>query len=275
MISIVTAYSNKKVIGKNNKMPWNIRGDLEFFKKLTTGNIVIMGRKTFQSIGKVLPNRINIVITRNSENKSEIKNLYFTNSLKDAINLANRIIKDEVVGQDNNSNSSCYEKISRKNPKEEINLSQSAKNSAFFYNYFLNYNNIEENSLDICKKIEDEFNIKKTLENSIYITNSFEEDEKIKKQVSLSQNIEDVKIKNINSDIIDKIKPKEIFIIGGQSIYEQSIDIADRIYVTKIDYNYDGDRYFPYFDEDNYRCKILKSESLPVKHSFILYEKIK
>ena len=131
------------------------------------------------------------------------------------------------------------------------------------------------NNLSNCTKIEDEFNIKKTLENSIYITNSFEEDEKIKKQVNLSQNIEDVKIKNINSDIIDKIKPKEIFIIGGQSIYEQSIDIADRIYVTKIDYNYDGDRYFPHFDEDNYRCKILKSESLPVKHSFILYEKIK
>ena len=131
------------------------------------------------------------------------------------------------------------------------------------------------NNLSNCKKIEDEFNIKKTLENSIYITNSFEEDEKIKKQFNLSQNIEDIKIKNINSDIIDKIKPKEIFIIGGQSIYEQSIDIADRIYVTKIDYNYDGDRYFPYFDEDNYRCKILKSESLSVKHSFILYEKIK
>ena len=244
MISIVTAYSNKKVIGKNNKMPWNIRGDLEFFKKLTTGNIVIMGRKTFESIGKVLPNRINIVITRNSENKSEIKNLYFLNSLRDAINLANRIIKDEVVGPDNNSNSSCYDKI-------------------------------EVNNLSNCKKIEDEFNIKKTLENSIYITNSFEEDEKIKKQNNLSQNVEDIKIKNINSDIIAKIKPKEIFIIGGQSIYEQSIDIADRIYVTKIDYNYDGDRYFPYFDEDNYRCKILKSESLPVKHSFILYEKIK
>lgn len=275
MISIVTAYSNKKVIGKNNKMPWNIRGDLEFFKKLTTGNIVIMGRKTFQSIGKVLPNRINIVITRNSENKSEIKNLYFTNSLKDAINLANRIIKDEVVGPDNNSNSSCYEKISNKNQEEKINLSQSIEDSVYLNNCFLNYKNIEVNNLSNCKKIEDEFNIKKTLENNIYITNSFEEDEKIKKQVNLSQNIEDMKIKNINSDIIDKIKSKEIFIIGGQSIYEQSIDIADRIYVTKIDYNYDGDRYFPYFDEDNYRCKILKSESLPVKHSFILYEKIK
>ena len=267
MISIVTAYSNKKVIGKNNKMPWNIRGDLEFFKKLTTGNIVIMGRKTFQSIGKVLPNRINIVITRNSENKSEIKNLYFTNSLKDAINLANRIIKDEVVGQDN--------KINWKKPKEKINLIQSIEDSVYLNNCFLNYKNIEVNNLSNCKKIEDEFNIKKTLENNIYITNSFEEDEKIKKQVNLSQNIEDMKIKNINSDIIDKIKSKEIFIIGGQSIYEQSIDIADRIYVTKIDYNYDGDRYFPYFDEDNYRCKILKSESLPVKHSFILYEKIK
>ena len=275
MISIITAYSNKKVIGKNNKMPWNIRGDLEFFKKLTTGNIVIMGRKTFESIGKVLPNRINIVITRNIENKSKINNLHFVSSLKDAINLANIIIKDEVVGPDNNSNSSCYDKINRKKLKEEINLSQSAKDSAFFYNCFLNYKNIEVNNLSNCKKIEDEFNIKKTLENSIYITNSFEEDEKIKKQFNLSQNIEDIKIKNINSDIIDKIKPKEIFIIGGQSIYEQSIDIADRIYVTKIDYNYDGDRYFPYFDEDNYRCKILKSESLPVKHSFILYEKIK
>ena len=255
MISIITAYSNKKVIGKNNKMPWDIKGDLEFFKKLTTGNIVIMGRKTFESIGKVLPNRINIVITRNIENKSKINNLHFVSSLKDAINLANIIIKDEVVGLDNNSNSSCYDKINRKKLKEEINLSQSAKDSAFFYNYFLNYNNIEENS--------------------IYITNSFEEDEKIKKQFNLSENIEDVKNKNIDSDIIAKIKPKEIFIIGGQSIYEQSIDIADRIYVTKIDYNYDGDRYFPYFDEDNYRCKILKSESLPVKHSFILYEKIK
>ena len=275
MISIITAYSNKKVIGKNNKMPWNIRGDLEFFKKLTTGNIVIMGRKTFESIGKVLPNRINIVITRNIENKSKINNLHFVSSLKDAINLANIIIKDEVVGPDNNSNSSCYDKINRKKLKEEINLSQSAKDSAFFYNCFLNYKNIEVKKLSNCKKKEDEFNIKKTLENSIYITNSFEEDEKIKKQFNLSQNIEDIKIKNINSDIIDKIKPKEIFIIGGQSIYEQSIDIADRIYVTKIDYNYDGDRYFPYFDEDNYRCKILKSESLPVKHSFILYEKIK
>lgn len=275
MISIITAYSNKKVIGKNNKMPWNIRGDLEFFKKLTTGNIVIMGRKTFQSIGKVLPNRINIVITRNSENKSKINNLYFVSSLKDAINLANRIIKDEVFGQNNNSNSFYYEKISNKNQEEKINLSQSKKDSKYFYNYFLNYKNIDENSLVICKKKEDEFHIDKILENRANITNIFEEDEKIKKQVNLSENIEDVKIKNINSDIIDKIKLKEIFIIGGQSIYEQSIDIADRIYVTKIDYNYDGDRYFPYFDEDNYRCKILKSESLPVKHSFILYEKIK
>ena len=155
MISIVTAYSNKKVIGKNNKMPWNIRGDLEFFKKLTTGNIVIMGRKTFQSICKVLPNIINIVITRNSENKSEIKNLYFTNSLKDAINLANRIIKDEVVGPDNNSNSSCYEKISNKNQEEKINLSQSIEDSVYLNNCFLNYKNIEVNNLSNCKKIED------------------------------------------------------------------------------------------------------------------------
>ena len=68
--------------------------------------------------------------------------------------------------------------------------------------------------------------------------------------------------------------PKEIFIIGGQSIYEQSIDIADKIYVTKIDFDYSGDKYFPYFDKAKYSSKILKTENLPVKHSFILYEKI-
>ena len=86
--------------------------------------------------------------------------------------------------------------------------------------------------------------------------------------------LKEIKIDNTNSDSKSKLEPKEIFIIGGQSIYEQSIDIADKIYVTKIDFDYSGDKYFPYFDKDKYSSKILKNESLPVKHSFILYEKI-
>lgn len=52
------------LIGNKNKLPWSLPNDLAYFKKLTQGNIVIMGRKTYESIGKALPNRINIVLTR-------------------------------------------------------------------------------------------------------------------------------------------------------------------------------------------------------------------
>ena len=70
MISIVVAYSNNRVIGKDNKMPWDIKEDLEFFKNLTMGNIIIMGRRTYESIGRALPGSINIVISRKIEQQS-------------------------------------------------------------------------------------------------------------------------------------------------------------------------------------------------------------
>lgn len=67
MVSIIVAKSKNGVIGVGNKLPWNLPIDLKRFKELTTGNVVIMGRKTYESIGKPLPNRINIVITRNKD----------------------------------------------------------------------------------------------------------------------------------------------------------------------------------------------------------------
>ena len=57
--------SENRVIGINNSLPWHISSDLKRFKELTSGNIVVMGRKTFESIGKPLPNRKNYVLTRN------------------------------------------------------------------------------------------------------------------------------------------------------------------------------------------------------------------
>lgn len=57
--------SRNRVIGKDNKLPWHFSADLKYFKQLTTGGAVIMGRKTFQSIGKPLPNRDNFVLTGN------------------------------------------------------------------------------------------------------------------------------------------------------------------------------------------------------------------
>lgn len=70
-ISIIAAVSKNNVIGKDNKLPWHLPADLAHFKKITSGHTIIMGRKTFESIGRPLPNRRNIVITRNTGFKAE------------------------------------------------------------------------------------------------------------------------------------------------------------------------------------------------------------
>lgn len=67
-INLIVAVSKNGVIGKDNKLLWSLPDDLKNFKKLTSGNSVIMGRKTFDSIGKALPNRLNVVVSRNSKN---------------------------------------------------------------------------------------------------------------------------------------------------------------------------------------------------------------
>ena len=66
-INIIVAMANNGVIGLDGKLPWHIPMDLVYFKTQTIGHSVIMGRKTFESIGKPLPNRRNIIITRNLE----------------------------------------------------------------------------------------------------------------------------------------------------------------------------------------------------------------
>jgi dihydrofolate reductase len=66
--AIIVAISDNNVIGKDNALLWHLSGDLQFFKRTTTGHHIIMGRKTFESLGKrLLPNRTSIVITRNNE----------------------------------------------------------------------------------------------------------------------------------------------------------------------------------------------------------------
>ncbi|WP_049872520.1 dihydrofolate reductase, partial [Listeria innocua] len=67
MIIFVWAQDRAGNIGKDNKMPWHLPGDLQFFKKTTTGKTLVMGRKTYESLGKALPNRKTIVLTRDSE----------------------------------------------------------------------------------------------------------------------------------------------------------------------------------------------------------------
>lgn len=66
-LAMIVAQSENRVIGINNKLPWYLPEDLKYFKRVTLGKPIIMGRKTFESIGRPLPGRTNIVITRDSE----------------------------------------------------------------------------------------------------------------------------------------------------------------------------------------------------------------
>ena len=71
IISHVVAMSNNNVIGVNNNLPWNLKTDLAHFKEYTTNKIIIMGRKTFESMPRALPKRKNIILTRNENYEAE------------------------------------------------------------------------------------------------------------------------------------------------------------------------------------------------------------
>ena len=93
--SMIVAMAENRVIGINNNLPWYLPNDLKYFKQVTLGKPIIMGRKTFESIGKPLPGRTNIVITRNSDwSASGVKVVH---SLDQAYKLAQAVC--EIDGQ--------------------------------------------------------------------------------------------------------------------------------------------------------------------------------
>lgn len=140
MINIIVAVSENGVIGAGGKIPWDFPEDRAYFKRITSGNIVIMGRKTFEDIGFPLPERYNIVISATKNFHAE--NLITVNDFENALQIARLHTK---------------------------------KN-------------------------------------------------------------------NIN----------EIFLCGGRKIYQQGLEIADRIYMTKIHSYYDGDVFFPDFRKNDF-----------------------
>ena len=85
MINLIVAYDKNQLIGNGYKMPWNIPEDMAHFKNMTMGNVVIMGRKTYEGIGKPLPNRINIIISATKNFNGE--NLFTAKTFKEAINM--------------------------------------------------------------------------------------------------------------------------------------------------------------------------------------------
>ncbi|AVQ99185.1 dihydrofolate reductase [Oceanobacillus iheyensis] len=83
MISLLLAMDRNNLIGRNNDLPWHLPKDLRFFKEKTLGNTIIMGRKTFESIGFPLPKRENIVITSSSELEKEVTCISSVDTIKE------------------------------------------------------------------------------------------------------------------------------------------------------------------------------------------------
>ena len=162
-------------------MPWHIPADLKRFKELTTGNIVIMGRKTFSSIGKPLSNRTNIVITR--DKKYKVNGALVASSLEEAIRVA----------------SSKYQVLSMKKNKKNIP-------------------------------------------------------------------IHDTKYKLHTTE-------NEVFIIGGGQIFQEAINLADKLYLTLVEGKFDVDTYFPDYSKFTKKVSEEEGESNGFKYKFINLEK--
>lgn len=96
IISIIAAMDNNRLIGNNNQLPWHLPADFSHFKSVTMGKPIIMGRKTYESIGRPLPGRTNIVLSRNPDTSYE--GVECVNSFEDAIALVPDAEEVMVIG---------------------------------------------------------------------------------------------------------------------------------------------------------------------------------
>lgn len=96
-IAHVVAASENHVIGRDGGMPWHLSGDLKYFKRVTMGRPIIMGRKTFQSIGRPLPGRLNIIITRDASYAAE--GVTVCHTMDDALSLARERAAEDGIDE--------------------------------------------------------------------------------------------------------------------------------------------------------------------------------
>lgn len=96
MITMIAAAAENNALGKDNDLVWHLPDDFKRFKKLTTGHHIIMGRKTFESFPKPLPNRTHIIITRSKEYKAE--GAIVVNSLEEALEISKNSRESFIIG---------------------------------------------------------------------------------------------------------------------------------------------------------------------------------
>ena len=95
MIGLIVAYTRNRVIGNKGQIPWRIKGEQRRFKELTTGNVVIMGRRSYEEIGRPLPNRFTIVVSKTANYEAE--NCITLPTLTDAIEYAKKERPNENI----------------------------------------------------------------------------------------------------------------------------------------------------------------------------------
>src|SRR5690625_2906341 len=95
MISFIVSMDKNNVIGSNNELPWHLPKDLQFFKETTIGHTIVMGRKTFESIGRVLPERNHIILTKN-EKLSFPNEVEVFHNIEDVIKLSKELGDEEL-----------------------------------------------------------------------------------------------------------------------------------------------------------------------------------
>jgi dihydrofolate reductase len=96
-LALIVAVADNGVIGRDNGLPWHLPEDLRYFKRITMGKPIVMGRKTFESIGRALPGRTNIVISRNEQFAPD--GVLLAASLDEALLLARQLADEQGVGE--------------------------------------------------------------------------------------------------------------------------------------------------------------------------------
>lgn len=96
IISMIAAMADNRIIGKDNQMPWHLPADFAWFKRCTMGKPVVMGRKTYESIGRPLPGRLNIVISRDAS--LFIEGVTTVTSIEQALEVAGEVEEVMIIG---------------------------------------------------------------------------------------------------------------------------------------------------------------------------------
>ncbi|MCC8252645.1 type 3 dihydrofolate reductase [Vibrio campbellii] len=96
IISMIAAMADNRIIGKDNQMPWHLPADFAWFKRCTMGKPVVMGRKTYESIGRPLPGRLNIVISRDAS--LSIEGVTTVTSIEQALEIAGEVEEVMIIG---------------------------------------------------------------------------------------------------------------------------------------------------------------------------------